>query len=301
MTMTRKISRECTARAVRLKRLLIHRYRNVRRETELRFDDEWNVLLGKNGTGKTTLLRLLEALLNGDWERLGRNALDVEYDIECGPARISGRIRWYCGDWTPPVDGNCGPSLIPFDLRVAGTMSLKGAPDVTWDYAAPGDTFNVRLGEEALPFRSGSVLGSYASACPFGAWSALGHETRYGPPLLDLQRRLMELGWLVDARRLDESLEYFSARLGWHRDWLDAAVKKMRGRQNFVAAQNSLLLDRIGFENEEQMRRSFVFCREEDGEFVWENAGPEDIHEVFRAYEVGLQNVSEILWQKGLW
>ena len=88
---------------------------------------------------------------------------------------------------------------------------------------------------------------------------------------------------------------------GLHRDWLDAAVKKMRGRQNFVAAQNPLLLDRIGFENEEQMRRSFVFCREEGGEFVWENAGAEDIHDVFRAYEVGLQNVSEILWQKGLW
>jgi energy-coupling factor transporter ATP-binding protein EcfA2 len=425
---------------VRLRRLLIHRYRNVRHETELWFDDEWNLLLGKNGTGKTTLLRLLEAVLSGDLERLGKNALDVEYDVECGPARISGRIEWYCGVWNPPADGAYSPSLLPFDLRVAGTMLLEGAPTVSWQYATPGDAFNVWLGEEALPFRSGTGVVSYASPYPGGARVALGRETSHGPPRLALQRELVQLGWLVDACRLDESLDYFSSLLGvcgrlvipknanrtaslsrsmgtmrrhdrslWagvlsadpqrlrargalvtssdndavladfetlsglrkvefevplvgidvtaeettfrlgdsrlrasipngtmffhedfsfgqkrlfsllsylegtpivladeltnglHRDWLDAAVKKIRGRQSFVAAQNPLLLDRIGFENGAQMRRSFVFCREENGEFVWVNASEDDAHDVFRAYEVGLQNVSEILWQKGLW
>jgi recombinational DNA repair ATPase RecF len=44
---------------VKLKRLKIGKYRNVKPGTELRFRDSLNVLLGRNGTGKTTLLNLM--------------------------------------------------------------------------------------------------------------------------------------------------------------------------------------------------------------------------------------------------
>src|SRR5678810_540074 len=50
----------------RLTRLKINRFRNVTPGTELRFDDGINVLLGRNGTGKTTLLELICALVGGD-------------------------------------------------------------------------------------------------------------------------------------------------------------------------------------------------------------------------------------------
>jgi recombinational DNA repair ATPase RecF len=43
---------------LRLRRLKIEKFRNVVPGTELVFGDGMNVLLGRNGTGKTTLLQL---------------------------------------------------------------------------------------------------------------------------------------------------------------------------------------------------------------------------------------------------
>jgi hypothetical protein len=49
---------------VRLTRLRIDRFRNVKPGTELRFGPTFNVLLGKNATGKSTLLDLVAAVTN---------------------------------------------------------------------------------------------------------------------------------------------------------------------------------------------------------------------------------------------
>jgi hypothetical protein len=51
---------------VRLTRLRIDRFRNVKPGTELRFGPTFNVLLGKNATGKSTLLDLIAAVTNDD-------------------------------------------------------------------------------------------------------------------------------------------------------------------------------------------------------------------------------------------
>ncbi len=44
---------------VRLTRLKIDRFRNVKPGTDLRFGPTFNVLLGKNATGKSTLLDVI--------------------------------------------------------------------------------------------------------------------------------------------------------------------------------------------------------------------------------------------------
>jgi AAA domain len=74
----------------RLRRLTIKKFRNVR-PTTLVFDDEWNVLLGKNGTGKTTLLELIAATLRGDLKALIALDPDVELQAELsfGPADLT--------------------------------------------------------------------------------------------------------------------------------------------------------------------------------------------------------------------
>lgn len=66
---------------VKLKRLKIHQYRNVRPGTELRFDDLRNLVLGKNGSGKTTLLGLIAAVSGHDFERLTDEEFDLEYEV----------------------------------------------------------------------------------------------------------------------------------------------------------------------------------------------------------------------------
>ena len=43
---------------------------------KIEFDDDYNFLIGQNGTGKTTVINLLAAALTADFERLDR----VHYD-----------------------------------------------------------------------------------------------------------------------------------------------------------------------------------------------------------------------------
>ena len=69
---------------VKLKRLKIQKFRNVAPGTELHFRDSLNVLLGKNGTGKTTLLNLIVSLLRWDFSSLLKEPFEIEYDLE-GP------------------------------------------------------------------------------------------------------------------------------------------------------------------------------------------------------------------------
>jgi hypothetical protein len=92
---------------------------------------------------------------------------------------------------------------------------------------------------------------------------------------------------------------------GLHHAWITAAVDAMGARQAFLTSQNPLLLDYLPVTSPEQVRSSFVFCRSERREgrprWIWENMSAEDGGELFAAYEVGIEHVSEILQSRGLW
>lgn len=92
---------------------------------------------------------------------------------------------------------------------------------------------------------------------------------------------------------------------GLHHAWITAAVDAMGARQAFLTSQNPLLLDYLPITSPEQVLSSFIFCRAErrDGRprWVWENMSAEDAAELFAAYEVGIEHVSEILQSRGLW
>ena len=75
-----------------LKRLKLHRFRYIEPGTELRFTDRFNVLLGRNGTGKTTLLDLISMVLRSDFSALRDEAFDIEYEFSDG--RGAGFVRF---------------------------------------------------------------------------------------------------------------------------------------------------------------------------------------------------------------
>ncbi len=66
---------------LRLKRLKIEKYRGVAPNTELVFNDGMNVLLGRNGTGKTTLLQLIAIVTRSAFGALVGEEFSFEYDV----------------------------------------------------------------------------------------------------------------------------------------------------------------------------------------------------------------------------
>jgi ABC-type branched-subunit amino acid transport system ATPase component len=65
---------------LRLRRLKINEFRAVKPGTELVFHDGFNVLLGRNGTGKTTLLELISMALRFDFSSIRDEDFDIEVE-----------------------------------------------------------------------------------------------------------------------------------------------------------------------------------------------------------------------------
>ncbi|MFO0755091.1 MAG: AAA family ATPase [Byssovorax sp.] len=63
-----------------LRRLKIHKFRHVE-PCELVFSEGYNVLLGLNGTGKTTLLELISAALRFDFSKMKNEPFMIEYEL----------------------------------------------------------------------------------------------------------------------------------------------------------------------------------------------------------------------------
>lgn len=66
---------------IKLKRLKILKYRNVKPGTELHFDDGVNLILGQNASGKTTLLALISAILRGRFQDIRHEEYSFEADV----------------------------------------------------------------------------------------------------------------------------------------------------------------------------------------------------------------------------
>lgn len=78
----------------RLKELTILRFRDVEPNTRVCFADGINVLLGKNGTGKTTLLELVAAIVRLDMSYFSYDEADVSFKMTeaVKGAQIDGKI-----------------------------------------------------------------------------------------------------------------------------------------------------------------------------------------------------------------
>ena len=61
---------------LKLKRLKIHKFRNVKPGVELEFNHGFNILLGRNGSGKTTLLKLISMIVHSDLSELAQEEFD---------------------------------------------------------------------------------------------------------------------------------------------------------------------------------------------------------------------------------
>ncbi len=78
--------------ALQLRKLVIHQFRNIRPGTELTFAPGLQVILGKNGTGKTTLLDLIAAVASLDPSRI-EEIFHITADLSDHNRRVQITIR----------------------------------------------------------------------------------------------------------------------------------------------------------------------------------------------------------------
>jgi energy-coupling factor transporter ATP-binding protein EcfA2 len=80
-----------------IQRLLIKQFRNTPPDTEITFSPHLNILLGKNGTGKTTILEILSAFMRDDFSRFDKEPFHFEltifYDDRTGQASAQKNIH----------------------------------------------------------------------------------------------------------------------------------------------------------------------------------------------------------------
>ncbi len=400
----------------RLRRLEIKKFRNVR-PTTLTFDDDWNVLLGKNGTGKTTLLEIIAATIRGDVNAFGATDYEIEADLSFGPAQV----KWTA--WTSePSSG------LPGDVGAVLTSAIKRSTQHRFRAEISGDgieSYTMTGDERGVGGYTGSHGVSPAGgSAPFFLMLALGSDKisrgaargralvaaaqsgdvqRFDEVLTFFQRmspsgdlafssdwpdsvlasselanavkaslrdtdervsiphqslpflaRFVELSGLAGAslhlelmqreasekkprarfgrpsflfRRKngeeirEQHLSFGQKRLlsflyystisnpviadelvdGLHYDWISACVAEAQGRQKFFASQSPLLVDHMGFKTRAAVKSRFIRCTLDGDEMVWSNFSDEEADDFFVAYRTGIQAVSEILRQKGLW
>ena len=93
---------------------------------------------------------------------------------------------------------------------------------------------------------------------------------------------------------------------GMHHEMVDTCIDTIGERQAFLATQNPLLLDHLGFDSADEVQRTFILCDLQDapgGErwMHWRNMTAEESHEFFADYQVGVQHTNDILRKRGLW
>ena len=75
-----------------LERIKLNQFRSVEPGTELCFSDGLHVVLGKNASGKSTLLDLIAASLAVDFDRFHDEPLDLEFTLRAGELRFEVKI-----------------------------------------------------------------------------------------------------------------------------------------------------------------------------------------------------------------
>src|SRR5947209_298287 len=78
---------------MKLTRLKIHHYRSVPPGSSLAVHPSFSLVLGQNGTGRTTLLELISLVLGSDFSGLLREELSLEYTLALPDMEIQVRVR----------------------------------------------------------------------------------------------------------------------------------------------------------------------------------------------------------------
>ncbi len=205
---------------MKLTRLKLHRFRDVPPGTELVFSPAFNLLLGDNGTGRTTLLELIAQVLGADFSTLVREEFSLDYSLVHPGMEIHISVHN-----TKDPGGADAPGTGPGQ---AALLSLR-TPEEARDFAPSFELVLALTDPEArLVMRAdGSrvaweVDGQTVDSVPMGGWDLLQRSVwtvflmtvhRLAPEVGERLKALRSRVFLMAPSRFPEGLEQFE-RLG---------------------------------------------------------------------------------------
>ncbi len=191
-----------------LKRLKIHRFRHVAPGTELEFSERFNVLLGKNGTGKTTLLNLISMVLRSNFSSLRGEEFDIEWEYEQNETRVHLRFvndvkarRPGRGVNMTPAHADHPQVKLTFNLPQLGKQH---------QFEIEIDGTSLRFREHGEAWRSGAAVDAFGASLfktSYFAMPMTDNDDTALSSVSDVGVRLFAAG--VDTYRFDESLDVY--------------------------------------------------------------------------------------------
>lgn len=95
---------------------------------------------------------------------------------------------------------------------------------------------------------------------------------------------------------------------GLHHQWIELALQRLESRQSFLSSQNPLLLDHLSFDDVGSVQQCFIVCSKDTPtskdaavSMCPRNLGQQEARLFYRHLQAGVQQVSAILSDMGLW
>jgi hypothetical protein len=201
---------------MKLTKLQIHKYRGVAPGTELTFSPSRNLVVGRNGTGRTTLLDLLSIVLCSDFSALGHEEFSLEYDLTFPGMQIHVRAL------NEPRSATALPAGAPHQAGALTSLrtpepaaDLEPLIEATLRLEAPSSQLVVRADASGLfcevDGRSGYSRSMHWSVLDRSVWTLIFMVAQYlGRGVKERLKELLRRTFLLAPSRFDEALGMFS-------------------------------------------------------------------------------------------
>jgi energy-coupling factor transporter ATP-binding protein EcfA2 len=204
---------------MKLIRLHVHHYRGLAPDTVLTFGPGLNVVMGATGSGRTTLLELLSAVLCSDFSGLLREAFSLDYALRFDALTVDVAVRNEPPAALPATAGEGGPgdalSLPPAALAhglmpsIVATVRWNGVEDARLVMRASATGFACEVSGAA-----GFSRRMHWSVLDRSVWTLLFMAAQYlEPGVKERLKDLLRETFLLAPPRFDESLGMYE-RIG---------------------------------------------------------------------------------------
>ncbi|NMO20906.1 AAA family ATPase [Pyxidicoccus fallax] len=212
---------------MKLTRLVVHHYRHVTPGTELVFSPTLNLVLGENGTGRTTLLELISTVVGSDFSGLIHEAFALEYDLAFPGMKLHVYVRNEQTSANAPEEPpRRGAELLPLRTPAVEGLGLHPRIEVDLRLTSPSTHMVMRADNAGLDCKvDGEQVWSRAmswSLLDRSVWTLLFMTAQYIDR--DMKERLKDLlrrTFLLAPQRFDEALGMFE-RMGHIRYAMEA-------------------------------------------------------------------------------